>query len=851
MKLIQGCIDVIQGRLLTGWIIAPTRPVRPVVFVDGQAAECLGADLPRPDVAEVLGINDNTGFLFKLPRTDPASVISLYGITKDTVQFVCKTSLGTRVCEENFLHQVAHVKTLPEETVAIVCWDGAHNPIGRAKVLYDIIRQSRPAVLLCYLHREFTAEGQGTRLWPPLVNEDINLISIPWELREACHTVLQRAGISFSTIWISKPRLPSFLLASVVARPTSRILLDIDDDESAIIRDQKDRRAYNAPGQGLAEALTEAISARTVASPPLQARFGGEIVRHARAIFPKISRSEQSTETKKIAFLGTVRQHKNLTPLARAIRITAHTAGLSLAFHVLGDIQVPEERAELEANGAITGSYVHLKNLPETLASMDVLITGFPSDSSIAESQVPAKLFDALAAGRPVLVPETPAIADLKNHPGIYPFTLDTFASQLLRALHHTTPITLPSDATLEGAYKAFARAEANARPVPELLDWFPRSQNHIGKSKALLLLWKQYDAGFYGRRIDQIARSYHRAYPKRRVIVVEFVPEQALSRESNESLDFLDGTSEVGRLQTLLAKKRRGYTRDGISYYALSRPDEFFPFVVEHNLLPETTRVVLFPILQDLNSLADILAAYSPVIDVVDNQMSWAKDDARKIFVLEQYLRLMHSATTVLFNCEATRAYFDSLHFLDKVKNVAVIPNWYTLPEGYALQQQHRTTAQLNLIYTGNMNDRLDWALLERLAEFPDCRLHLAGTATAVPEKLDRLLSHPRVCYHGVTQERETLDLLLRMDVAIVPHVLDSVSRYMDPIKLQMYKTVGLPILCPKIIAPTEEGIFAYTDAESCEDNLRTILQMIQKKSFRPRPCQKNAEAAYLRLLD
>ena len=81
--------------------------------------------------------------------------------------------------------------------MAVVCWDGAHNPIGRAKVLADVAALSRPTVLVTYLFDEF-----GGTLWPPLRSADLCIVTIPWKKRDLYHAALRAAGLVFYTIWI-------------------------------------------------------------------------------------------------------------------------------------------------------------------------------------------------------------------------------------------------------------------------------------------------------------------------------------------------------------------------------------------------------------------------------------------------------------------------------------------------------------------------------------------------------------------------------------------------------------------------------------------------------------------------
>ncbi len=826
----QGSLDVIQGDVLHGWLYSPLTPAKPFVMAGSEPAVCIDDRIPRTDLQAALGVRDAFGFAAELPHMTGSETITLYAVTPSVVLPVASRVLATPVWEKRFLFQVARAKKIAAmpESVAVTCWDGAHNPLGRAMVLYDVIASKRPCVIFCYLHREF-----GGTLWPPLESTDLPLVTIPWEKRDYCHALLQRSGVFFGTVWICKPRLPSFRLASVISRPNTKLLLDCDDDEEALTDGESIPAEYNMPGTGLARELLAHIPARTVVSPSLKKRFGGEIVRHVRSGRPARERREKKAATpRKIGFFGTVREHKNILPITRALQSCSRELNIPLEFHVRGDMD-PETCETLTRDGAlVTAGMLQMRDLPDALAELDAVITGFPPAKKMADgdektelickAQVSSKISDALASGIPVLTPDTPSIADIRNIPGVYPFNEDTFKDALKRALTHEGPISLPPDFTPEGAYKAFAKALEKADDARYLKALLPACTVESKGRKTLLLLWKQYDAGLYGRRVDQIARSYARTYPNHRVIVLEFFNQCPAGADNLSALSFVSERDIRGRL---LEQKRLGLRKDGALYKTLfyqgpvDLRDALLSFLEHHDLTPENTTCVLFPIIQDYIAVEDILGMYPGLVDVVDNQVSWAGSDERRIFVNDQYFRLLKTHGTVLFNCRENMDYFLRHGFLTESNTASVIPNWYTLPNGRDITWKPQKKTPITLFYSGNMNDRIDWQLLRALAALPHIRLHLAGTAERILPDFLSLLSEKTIVYHGVTGEEETLSLLQSMDLAFIPHVRDEVSTYMDPMKRRMYEAVGIPTLCPASLAPEETSplIIPYADQAQC----------------------------------
>lgn len=855
-NLLQGNLDEIHGDVLHGWLFCALSAARPALFVDDVPATLIGERIPRPDVRTAIAIaEDEVGFAFRLPRVRETAVFSLYGVTPEGVFLVERKKMGIPVWENNFLSQARQAADIAGQkgAVGIVCWDGAHNPIGRAKVLYEVTSRRRPAALFCYLHREF-----GGSLWQPLLNTNMSIVAIPWERRRWCHQILHRYGMVFDTIWICKPRLPSFMLAAALAHDQTRLILDIDDDEDAFIASSAGCAAYSAPGQGLARTLAADIQSRTIVSPTLQARFGGVIVRHARE--KSLCRSARATgDIHRLAFIGTVRPHKNVHALAKALKVIKFSHSLPLELHVYGVVQPPEQRLELEANGVVLRDFLPMRDLPKRLAEMDAVVTGFPpragdeAAKNISMCQVPAKISDALAAGLPVLTPDIPAIADLRGICGVYPFTTDNFCERLTAALRHDQTISLPLEFTLDGAYTAFEESERQARPSRLLRALLPCGTQTASAAPALVLIWKQHDAGIYGRRVDQLARSYKRRFPDHTVCLLELYPESTNLRTRDGTDDFAD---EEALKQDFLERKRHGLEMDGILlktfWYAEARElrEAFFAFFVQRGLYPENTLIVLFPIIQDMALITDLLRPYRSVVDVVDNQLSWAEDDTRRNFLLEQYFTILAPARHVVFNTDIVRDFFAHEHFLDAVPDVRTIPNWYSPPDDAVFTGRAAPGRVRRVFYSGNMNDRMDWELLGFLAGHSEVCLHMAGTARRATNELDALLKRGNVIYHGVTTERETLALLQCMDAAIVPHRLDHVSIFMNPIKAQMFMSAGVPVLCPEFL-DIEGNALRYRNAGDC---LRKLLSLetksMRRKAGRKKPQALESEEAYLRLL-
>jgi glycosyltransferase involved in cell wall biosynthesis len=211
-----------------------------------------------------------------------------------------------------------------------------------------------------------------------------------------------------------KPFLASFGAALVAAeRREVPVVLDIDDLDVALA--PRSEWAANASMADLSRPassvyvslLTRAVGAAaaiTVSSTALQRRFGGTLIPHGpdtelfdpAGIDRKEARRAFGFTGPTVLFPGTPRPHKGLRALARAV---SRVPGVRLAVTCR-----PEDLAEREW-GRFPLHRIPLvpySALPKLLAAADIV--AIPQlASEPARYQMPMKVFDAMAMGRPIL----------------------------------------------------------------------------------------------------------------------------------------------------------------------------------------------------------------------------------------------------------------------------------------------------------------------------------------------------------------------------------------------------------------------------------------------------------------
>ena len=171
--------------------------------------------------------------------------------------------------------------------ISILCFDLAHNCLGRAYLLAKVLQRRYEVEVLGTV---FPEHGGG--IWKPCDTGELDYQvfeggKLPFYVGSMRR--LARA-ISGDVIYACKPRLPSFgvaLLKKLSGR--RRVLLDIDDRESAWFtrRDWKRvRRMLRNPVGPLytrcMEKLVRFADDVTTVSSDLQREFGGVIIPHGR-----------------------------------------------------------------------------------------------------------------------------------------------------------------------------------------------------------------------------------------------------------------------------------------------------------------------------------------------------------------------------------------------------------------------------------------------------------------------------------------------------------------------------------------------------------------------------------------
>ncbi len=335
--------------------------------------------------------------------------------------------------------------------ISVLCFDLADNAAGRAHLLAQLLEPIASV--------EVVGPRYGDGVWEPVAGDGIAQRSVPGTRFPAFAASARRLlGLADGDLlYASKPRLTSagigYLKRLTARRP---LLLDIDDWEVGFFMRSgfwgTVGRALNVanptglPWTWLMERLRGAADGITVASRFLQQRFGGVLIPHVRdtdtwkpgCADPATARRRLRVGPERVVmFLGTPRAYKGVEDLAAAVaRLGRPDVTLAL---VGTDPASPTGRAlSAKFPGARLIGRVPFAEVPEFLSAADVVAVP-QRDTTDTRGQVPAKIFDAMALGRPVVSTRVSMIPEILEGCGVLvpPGDIAALAEGIAHLLDH------------------------------------------------------------------------------------------------------------------------------------------------------------------------------------------------------------------------------------------------------------------------------------------------------------------------------------------------------------------------------------------------------------------------------
>ncbi len=167
------------------------------------------------------------------------------------------------------------------------------------------------------------------------------------------------------------------------------------------------------------------------------------------------------------------------------------------------------------------------------------------------------------------------------------------------------------------------------------------------------------------------------------------------------------------------------------------------------------------------------------------------------------------HLAARADLTVYASRTYEDDIAALNP-RRMAFLPNGYEA-ELFDPAKSSQVPVSLDQIpgpravYVGELSQRIDWSLLEALADaMPSLNIVLIGfmTGGVSPDDLAALLRRPNVHFLGQRAYVSLPRYLQGCDVGLIPfrtHKEDRFAEHSNPLKLYQYLAMGLPVVASR----------------------------------------------------
>lgn len=359
-----------------------------------------------------------------------------------------------------------------------------------------------------------------------------------------------------------------------------------------------------------------------------------------------------------------------------------------------------------------------------------------------------------------------------------------------------------------------------------------------LERCKDLIFLWKQNDSDIYGRRSDMVANAIIAENKVDRIIHFD-APinwsdltgqlRQSTENKAHQGAHIYNNTvrralrlsDDKNFLRRVFVYENNEKSVDNEAQFKEAY-EKFVQQTIVNDEIAQDCILWICPLVFDYEIFIKLLKPKLIVCDIIDDQRSFPKmpqDLRRKIN--EGYNQVLKDADVVFSNCSSVSDNFRSLN-----DNIHVIPNGFDLSiVGAEVDPDVMGLPKPIIGYVGNLRDRINWPLIERIAEaHPGGSIVLVGTSHGRNEAYEVASRHNNIHLFGVRAYHEAIKIVRSFDIAIMPHLKTAQSDAMNPLKMFVYFAAGKRIVASKV---SNIDIFSgYVSIASDDDDFMELLR-------------------------
>jgi tetratricopeptide (TPR) repeat protein/glycosyltransferase involved in cell wall biosynthesis len=586
-----------------------------------------------------------------------------------------------------------------------------------------------------------------------------------------------------------------------------------------------------------------------------------------------------------ILFLGTPRPHKGVFRIAQALENLNDPRLVLCIIGTITDKRIANQFAQYKNARIDFHDNQPWERLPELVSMADLICILQDPSSFIADYQIPAKLTDAMAMGIPTIVTKVLPLQDLivsksviavddeNLEMAIENFFQDPnskFSQHSRERYSFLTEFTYGVNA--ERIKQALTIAKNKIEPFPEKYTQIlqlisqetgikilnQKSSNSIKSFSTtktsvainqdepfnVLFFWKQNDSDIYGRRQDMIAKYLAKSDRINKIIhfdapisaeklqeTVQYGPKAKFSQNNlvfTNTVDRFLGLKDTNKIIKRTFVYRDKNSSEKFLGKVLPQKSDYPNFVrqvIKESGIGRNTIAWVCPVNFEFPELHQELNFGCVIADIIDDQRQWDVKPQYLVRLSENYQQILSKADLVFTNCEPVRQSFLPLN-----SDIEVIPNG---SEVFSNTHQWSKPEFLNTLqgsiigYVGNLSDRIDIELLEYIAtQNPDWNIVLIGSAHGSAQ-IFSLIKYANIFLLGVKSYDEATEYIKNFDVAIIPHIDNKLTKNMNPLKLYVYFSVGVPIVTTAIsnIEEFAGNIYIASDRKDFNQGIKKML--------------------------